>query len=137
MSSGFSLLGSSEEEGVGSGRRLHDELIESHASTTSSDDSGTGGLGEAQRAHGELRHLVHTLVIGDLADDNGNLAVLVRHVLDEPRDRDGRLVAAGHVQALADDLVELRVRAAGEELVQLAEQTRHNNHTSNNNNDES
>ena len=100
------LHGAAKEDGALAKGRAHGQLVEGDALTASLGDAGTGGLGEAQRAYGELWHLVHALVIGDLADDNGDLAVLVRHVLDEPRDRDGRLVAAGHVQALADDLTE-------------------------------
>ena len=56
------------------------------------------------------------------AHHDRDLAILALHVLDQLRQRQGRLVPARHVQPLVDHLVELRLAAARQELVELAQE---------------
>ena len=99
------------------------ELIEGEALTTGLDDAGAGGLGETKSAHGELGHVVKAGVVSDGTNDGGDAGgFLALGELDEALEGQGGLVAAGLHQTLGDDRVELGVSAAGQELVQAAEE---------------
>lgn len=109
------VLWSAEEERVGSSRRAHGKLVERQALAAGLLDARTGSRSEAQRGDGELRHLDEAVVVGDGANENNSLAlmlfrrVLVRGGSDYPGDRHWRAVDLGHVQAAGDGLVELAV----------------------------
>jgi hypothetical protein len=121
MASGLSLLGSSEEEGVGSGRSLHDELVEGHASTTSSDNSGTGGLGESESGNVKLGHIEGSLVIGDNSDDDGGAAGVLSEASDHAGDGYRGSVDSGGNESSEDGLAETGVGSSGEEGEELNE----------------
>ena len=121
MSSGFSLLGSSEEEGVGSGRRLHDELIESHASTTSSDDSGTGGLGESKSGNVKLGHIEGSVIIGDNSDNDGSAAGIFTEASDHAGDGYWGSVNSGGNESSEDGLAETGLGSSAQEGEELQE----------------
>mmetsp|Transcript_81059 Transcript_81059/g.169255 ORF Transcript_81059/g.169255 Transcript_81059/m.169255 type:complete len:200 (+) Transcript_81059:202-801(+) len=116
------LGGASEQDSALAERRLESELVEGHAGATSLDDAGSGGLGEAQSADGHLGDFIEALVVGDGANDHGGLALLATHEGSQLLEADGSLVLSGHVQALVDDLVELGVGTASQELVQPAQE---------------
>lgn len=107
------VLGSAEEEGVGTGGLLESELIESQGLAASGEDARAGSGGEAEGSNGELGNLEETVVIGDGGDDDdGLLLAAVLDVVDDARDRHGRTVDAAHKQPAEDNLVEGRVGTA-------------------------
>ena len=122
VTSGLSLLGSSEEEGVGSGGRLHDELIESHASTTSSDDSGTGGLGESESGNVKLGHIEGSLIIGDNSDNDGSAAGILSEASDHAGDGHRGSVDSGGNESSEDGLAETGLGSSGKEGEELDEE---------------
>jgi len=119
MASGLSLLGSSEEEGVGSRRSLHDELIESHASTTGSDNSGTGGLGELEGGNVELGAVKGSEIFSDGSNNNGGTSLVLSEASDHSGDRYRGSVNSGSNESSEDGLAEARVSSSGEESEEL------------------
>jgi hypothetical protein len=115
------VLGATEKERVGSGRGTEGQLIEGEALATSLHDARTGALAELQRADAELAELDDPVVIGDLADDDDDLVLLVlalREALDAHEGHVG-LVEAAHAEALQHNLVELRTGPASQKSVEL------------------
>src|SRR3954447_9174336 len=83
------VLGSSEEEGVASGRSTESQLIEGQDFSTSGDDARTGSSSEAEGRNAELGDGQETVVIGDGANNNDGLVVrLLRGVRNDSGDRD-------------------------------------------------
>jgi hypothetical protein len=77
-----SVLGTTEEEGVGTGGEAGRDLVDGKDLTASLLDAGTGGGSEAESSNGELGELEETVVVGDGAnDDNGLALVGLRGVL--------------------------------------------------------
>ncbi len=113
------VLGATQQHRVGTVRRAQRQLIQRQALAASLDNAGTDRRGEAQRGNGHFGDLLHAHVIGDGADEDGNLAFLVGHVASDARNGHGRAVDARHEQTLQDDLVERDIRAAGQEAVEL------------------
>lgn len=103
---------------------LQSELVKRHALAPRLDDARSRGGGESQRAHGELGHLQETHVVGDCADHNSHLVLtaLPSHELGHALDGDWCSVCLRSKQPLQHSLVELGVRTAREEAVQLDEQ---------------
>lgn len=112
------VLGSTEEDGVGTSWGTHSELINGEALTPGSQDAGAGSCGEAECGDGELGDGQETVVVSDGADqDNGLSLVLLARVLvggscDDARDAHRRAVDLAHHQAAQDDGVELGVGTA-------------------------
>lgn len=101
------VLGTSEEEGVASGRGTESQLIESQNLPTSSNNTRTGGSSEAEGCNAELWNCQETVVIGDSANNDDGLVVrLLRGVRDDSGDRNWRSVDAGHKKAAEHNLVE-------------------------------
>lgn len=72
------VLGSTEDQGVASGRSTESELIQGDGLTTGSGNSGTSGGGESQSGDGGLGERQKSVVIGDGADnDDGALLALL------------------------------------------------------------
>lgn len=107
------VLGTPEEDSVGTGRGPEGELVEGDGLTAGSENAGTGGSGEPQSSDGELGDLKNTVVIGDGSDNNDGLVglqgLLVVDIAKDPGERDGRAVDLAHEQAAEDDLVEGRL----------------------------
>ena len=121
---GRSGLGSAEEDGVGALGCAEGELVEGEALTAGGEDALAGGLGEAEGADGHLGDVAeHADVVGDLANDDGDLALLVGHVLGETVEANGGLVHLGHVQPLDNSRAELGVGTTLKELVKLDQKT--------------
>lgn len=70
------VLGSTEEDGVGSSRRAEGELVEGEALTTSGQNASAGASSEPQSGDGELGHFQHSSVIGDGSDNDNGLALV-------------------------------------------------------------
>ena len=62
------VLGSTEEEGVGSGGETGSDLIDGEGLAAGLDDARAGGGGEAESRNGELGKLKETVVVGDGSD---------------------------------------------------------------------
>jgi hypothetical protein len=62
------VLGSTEEEGVGSSGEAGSNLVDGEALTTGLLDAGTGRGGEAESSNGELGDFEHAVVVSDGAD---------------------------------------------------------------------
>ena len=108
-----------EQDGVGTGGGGEGELIEGHALTSGLDDAGAGSLSEAQSAHLEGGDLSETDIVGDGADDDGDLSLLTLHVSGEGSESHGRTVGSAHVQTAENNLGELSTSAASDEAVEL------------------
>lgn len=100
------VLGATQQQGVGAGGPLEGELIEGLGRATSSQDASAGGGGEAQGSDVHLGDLEQAGVIGDGADDDNGLLLVMLEVGVDAREGDGRAVHAGHEQTAQDDLVE-------------------------------
>lgn len=62
------VLGSTEEEGVGSSGETGSDLVDGEALTTGLLDASAGRGGEAESRNGELGDLEHTVVVSDGTD---------------------------------------------------------------------
>ena len=120
---GLTALGSTEQDSVGSSGCPQGKLIESDALSTSGDDTLAGILGERKGADAHLRALHHTDIISDLSNDNGDLAILVGHVLGKTVEANRRGVDLRHVQTLGDGGAESGVGTTSEELIKLDKKT--------------
>ena len=71
------VLGATEQQGVAAGRGTQSQLIEGQGLTTGGDDAAAGGSSESQGSDGHLRDLEEAVVVGDGADNDDGLALLV------------------------------------------------------------
>jgi hypothetical protein len=112
------VLGATEEEGVGTGRGAHGQLIDGQGLTTSGDNAGAGSVGVAEGSDRELGELKKTVVVSDGADQDDGLAlvglgrVLVGSSGNNLGQRHGRTVDLAHVQTAEDSGVKLAVGTA-------------------------
>jgi hypothetical protein len=106
------VLGATEQQGVAASGGTQSELVEGQGLTTSGDNAGTGGGGEAQSSDAQLGDLEETVVVGDGTNNDNGLALGTLGLADNAGDRDGGAVDARHEQAAQDDLVERRVGTA-------------------------
>ena len=112
------VLGATEEEGVGTGRGAHGQLIDGQGLTTSGDNAGAGSVGVAEGSDRELGELKETVVVSDGADQDNGLAlvslagVLVGSSGNDLGERHGRAVDLAHHQAAEDGGIELGVGTA-------------------------
>jgi len=113
------VLLTAEQDSVGTGGGTESKLIKGDDLTAGLQDAGLGGLGDAQASKGELGDLEETVVIGNGTNDDSGLSILTGHVAGNTGNRHRGAVDARHKKTLQDDLVEGRVRAAGEEAVEL------------------
>jgi hypothetical protein len=111
------VLGSTDEEGVGTGGETGGNLVDGESLTTSLLDAGAGRGGEAHGSDGELGELEKTDIVGDGADNDNGLAsvglggVLVGSGRDDLGEGDRGTVDLRHHQTAEDDLVEGSVGA--------------------------
>ena len=109
-----------EQHGVGASRGDKGELVESQALAAGLGDASAGTLSEVKGADLEVgRELRGADVVGDGANNNSDLAGARAHERGNLADGHRRAVGAGGEEALQDDAVELGVRAAGKEAVEL------------------
>lgn len=122
------VLGSAEEEGVGSGGGAGSDLVNGEALTTSLLDASASRGSEAESRNRELGELEHAVVVSDGADNDDGLAlvglggVLVGRDGDNLGEGDGGTVGLGHHEAAQNRLVEGGIGAASQELVQTHQQ---------------
>lgn len=121
------VLWSTEEDDVRASWCAESELIESDGLTTGGLDAGAGSRSEAEGADAELGNLEHAVVVGDSSNNGADLAlVLLAGVLggrdsDDLGERHRWGVDARHAQSPQDGGIELALRAAVQELVQLVQ----------------
>jgi len=107
------VLGTTEEQSVGTGRGAQSKLVQSQGLTTGLLDAGTGGSGETQSSDRQLGDVQETVVVSDGTDDNDGLALLgLGDVGSDARERDGGTVDARHKETAENSLVELGLRTA-------------------------
>jgi len=106
------VLGTTEDQGVGTSGGTEGQLVEGDGLTTGGQDAGTGGGGEAQSSHGDLGELEETVVVGDGAHNNNGALLVLGDVGNDAGQRDRGTVDLGHKKAAQDDLVEGRVGTA-------------------------
>jgi hypothetical protein len=70
------VLGSTEEEGVGSSGEAGSDLVNGEGLTTGLQDAGTGRRSEAESRDGELGELEETVVVSDGADNDDGLSLV-------------------------------------------------------------
>lgn len=101
------VLGSTEDQGVASGRSTESELIKGDSLTTGSGNSGTSSGSESKSGDGGLGESHKSVVIGDGADnDDGALLALLIDVGNNSGQGNGRAVDLGHEESSKDNLVE-------------------------------
>jgi hypothetical protein len=113
------VLGTTEEDSVGTSRSTESKLIKGEDFTTSLDDAILGSLGETKSSNGELGDLQQARVVSDGTNNDNGLTLCGLGVANNAGDRDGRSVNAGHKETLKNDLVEVGVGTASKEAVQL------------------
>ena len=108
MLDGFtSVLGTSQEQSVGSSWSPESQLVQSQSLTTGGNNASTGSGSETESRNTELGNCQESVIIGDGANNYDGLVVrLLRGVRNDSGDRDGRSVDAGHEKAAENDLVE-------------------------------
>ena len=110
------VLWSSEEQGVASSRSSKSQLIQSQNLSSSSENAGTSGSGEAKSRNAEHRDGQETVVISDSANNDDGLVVgLLGGVRNNSGDGDRGSVDAGHEKSAENDLVEGGVGSAYDE----------------------
>lgn len=119
-----SVTGTTEEEGVGTGRLAESELIKSDALSSGLLDASTSGTGESEGGNRELGDLDETSIVGDGTDSDDGVLVSVSLVglgdlTSDAGDRKRGSVDLGLVQPAEDDLVEPRFSATSQESVEL------------------
>jgi len=113
------------EDGVLSLGRLECQLIEGEHFSTGLENAFAGAGGHVHGAKRQLGYLHQTKIVGHGSHHHGGLSIaawLLHHARNS-RDRHGRPIDAAHVKTLQDDLVELGFRPAGQEPVELDQQT--------------
>jgi len=109
------VLGTSQEDGVGTSWRALRKLVECEALTTSGGNASAGGGGESEGSDRKLGNLDETVVIGHSSDDDNGLALLLlAGVLvccggNNAGDRDGRPIDLAHKETAEDSCIELGV----------------------------
>jgi len=121
---GRTALRPAQQHGVRASGRPKSELVEREALPPGGDDALPGILREGQGAHAHLGTFGHAHVVRDLAHDDGDPTLLLRHVLGQSIKADGGSVDLGHVQTLGHRGAEFRVGTTGEEFVKLDEEAR-------------
>jgi hypothetical protein len=111
------VLGTTDEDSVGTSRSTEGQLIQSKDFTTSLQDTSLGSLGKVKSSNRELGEVQKTRIIGNGTNNNNSLTFLV--VLDNTRDGDGRTVDTRHKETLQDNLVEVGVSTTSEETIKL------------------
>jgi hypothetical protein len=112
------VLGSTDEEGVGTGGETGGNLVDGESLTTSLLDAGAGRGSEAHGSDGELGELKEAVVVSDGTDNDNGLALvglgvrLVGGSRDDLGEGDGGAVDLGHHKTAEDNLVEGSVGAA-------------------------
>ena len=116
---GFSISSTSEEDGVGTGGVLENELVEGHDSTSSGDDSSSGSLGNLEGADSHLGDSQESDIVSDSSNENGGSVFLSGEESSESRDRDGSSVDSRVLESLEDGLSESSLGSSGEEREEL------------------
>lgn len=107
------VLGTAEQQGVGTSGLLESQLVEGLDGAAGGNDASAGSGGETQGGDVHLGDLEQTDIVSDGADnDDGLLLVAVLEVGLDAREGDGGTVHAGHEETTQDDLVEGRVGTA-------------------------
>jgi len=121
----LTLSGTSEEDGIFAEGSDFRKLIEGEDFTTGLDDSAAGLFGDAQGADSELGDGEQSLVIEDVANNDQDLFLLLGSVGVLGQLGNGNRIAGGAalVQALVDDLVELRLGSSAQEFVELDQES--------------
>ena len=131
MSFGFSISGTSEQKHVLSSGGELSKLVEGVSLTSGSKNALTSSSGELKSSNSQsLGDVEEPDIISDGANngDNagvvfslslGNGSAVLSEVFGDSGDGDGVSVESRLVEALVDNLVELRVGPAGEEGVEL------------------
>lgn len=123
VSKSLAILGSTKKYRIRSSRSTKCELVKSKTLSSSRKDALACIFGKGKCTYSELRDLQHTNIVGDLSNNDGNLAILVLHVLGKTVKSNGRMVDLGHVKTLHNGSTKVGIRTTGKELVQLDEKT--------------
>jgi hypothetical protein len=119
VSEGIARLGTAEKDSVGALGSTECKLVKSDALSSGSQDTLSSILGKSERTDRHLGAFKHTDIVSNLSNNNGSLAILLRHVLSKTVKTHRRLVNLTHVQTLQYGGAESGLRSASEELVQL------------------
>lgn len=117
--------GALHQDGVLSGRGQQGQLIEGEDLTAPLEDALAGLLRDTQGTHVHLGHVQLTVIVGHGSDHDGNRLIVLAAQLQQlrhSRQSNRRLVGSAHKQTAQDDLIELLVRPAVQEAVELNQQ---------------
>lgn len=107
------VLGSTQEESVGTGRSTESKLVESQSLTTGLLNASASGSGETEGSDRQLGDGQKAVVISDSADNDDGLALLrLADVGDGARKGNRGAVDSRHKETTEDGLVEVGLGAA-------------------------
>jgi hypothetical protein len=115
---GLSVLGSSQEESIGSSWSSHNQLIKSEAFTTGLHDLGSSTFGESESSNSHLWYFKASSVISHSANSDDNFICSFKK-LSTFGDRDWWSVNSGRDESSQNCLSECRVGSSGEESEQF------------------
>lgn len=113
------VAGTSQQNAVRPGWASHCELVKCHAHSAGLLNAGAGARREPEGDNRQLRDFGDADVVRDGAHDDSNLVGLPVHVVRQATQANRWPVRAGHEQPLQDNLVEIGIRSASKESVQL------------------
>lgn len=109
MPDGLAVVdGTTDEDGVSTGRSPQRELIEGKDLATSIEDTLLSRAGESERSDGELGEFEQSLVVSHCRDGDDDFALAAGAGLDllgDAGEGDGGSVDFGEVETAEDDLV--------------------------------
>ena len=107
------VLGSTEEQSVGTGRGAESKLVESQSLTTGLLNASAGSSGETEGSNRQLGDGQKAVVVGDGADNDDSLALLcLTDVGNSARKGNRGAVDSRHEETTEDGLVEVGLGAA-------------------------
>ena len=112
-----SVLGTTDENGVGTSGGTESQLIQGQTFTTCLQDTSLGSLGEVKGSNRKLGEFKKTGIVSDGTNDNNSLVIL--SITDNAGNSDRRTVDARHKETLQDDLVEFGICTAGKKTIKL------------------
>jgi hypothetical protein len=123
MGQSRTTFGTPQQDRIGSLGSTECQFVERNAFSTGGDNALTGVFRKAQGTNTHFGTIEHPNIVRDLADNNGCLVGLGRHVLGESVESNWWCVDLAHVQSLQNGFTEFRIGTTTQKLVQFDQET--------------